>query len=236
MSFSSVYSKIFVIPSSAIDENGHVNNVAYVQWMQDIAVEHYSSIGGIQAQGADATWVVREHKIEYLLPAFAGEEIEIRTWVENIRRVRSLRKYEFIRKTDGRILVRGETDWVFVDTKTGIPRAVPAEVSRVFQESLVPWKYFVPSVVSSQRPVIVGYVVRVAGMSGIHSLPKVFAPTAKRCGVKQVARAARCGHCMMIGITTKAPNAKKKSKKFSAQTNSTTSRRLSIIFSAIRAM
>lgn len=129
---SAVYSKTITIPYTAIDENGHVNNVTYVQWMQDIAVEHYSSIGGVEIQGQDATWVVREHKIEYLFPAFAGEELEIRTWVENIRRVRSLRKYEFVRKSDRRMLVRGETDWVFVDVKTGAPRAVPGEVAKIF--------------------------------------------------------------------------------------------------------
>ena len=133
MPISSTYSKFFSIPASAIDENGHVNNVAYVQWMQDIAVEHYEAIGGVNPmQLIGATWVVREHKIEYLLPAFANEEIEIRTWVENVRRVRSLRKYEFIRKADGKMLVRGETDWVFVDVKTGMPRAIPEEVFRVF--------------------------------------------------------------------------------------------------------
>jgi len=126
------YSRSFTIPRSAIDENGHVNNVAYVQWMQDIAVEHYSSIGGVEAQGTDATWVVREHRIEYLLPAYEGEEIEVRTWVENIRRVRSLRKYEFVRKSDSKILVKGETDWVFVDAKTGRPLPIPEKVSSVF--------------------------------------------------------------------------------------------------------
>jgi acyl-CoA thioester hydrolase len=129
------YSHSFAIPEDAIDENGHVNNVAYVQWMQEIAVEHYSSIGGIEAQGHDATWVVREHRIEYLLPAYAGEEIEVKTWVENIRRVRSLRKYEFVRKSDSKVLVRGETDWVFVDTKTGRPLPIPEKVSRVFNIS-----------------------------------------------------------------------------------------------------
>ena len=132
MPISSVFSKTFIIPQTAIDENGHVNNVAYVQWMQDIAVEHYASIGGLEAQGADVTWVVREHKLEYLLPAFAGEEIEIKTWVENIRRVRSLRKYEFVRKSDGKTLVRGETDWVFMNLKIGAPRVVPDEVIRIF--------------------------------------------------------------------------------------------------------
>lgn len=130
-----IFTRSFIIPTSAIDENGHVNNVAYVQWMQDIAVEHYSAIGGVTAQGQDATWVVREHRVEYLLPAFANEEIEIRTWVENMRRVRSLRRYEFVRRSDGRLLVKGETDWVFVDVKTGVPRAIPKEVSRVFDLS-----------------------------------------------------------------------------------------------------
>ena len=124
-----VYTRSLVALEDVIDENGHVNNVAYVQWMQDIAVEHYAAIGGIDVQGKEATWFVREHRIVYLLPAFVGQEIEIRTWVENIQRVRSLRKYEFVRKADGNLLVRGETDWVFVDAKTGKPLAIPREVA-----------------------------------------------------------------------------------------------------------
>jgi acyl-CoA thioester hydrolase len=132
MPVSPTYSKTFIIPEAAIDENGHVNNVTYVQWMQDIAVEHYASIGGIQVQGPDATWVVRTHKVEYFLPAFLGEEIEIRTWVETIQRVRSLRMYEFVRVADGKTLVKGETDWVFVDTKSGRPLAIPDGVKNIF--------------------------------------------------------------------------------------------------------
>ncbi len=133
MPISLPYSKIFTIPQSAIDENGHVNNVTYVQWMQDIAVEHYASIGGIQAQGPDATWVVRSHSIEYFLPAFLGEEIEIKTWVANIQRVRSKRMYEFIRKVDEKVLVKGETDWVFVNIQAGRPLEIPREVVDVFK-------------------------------------------------------------------------------------------------------
>lgn len=134
MPITPIYRKTISVPASVIDENGHVNNIAYVQWMQDIAVEHYTSIGGIgPTQHIGATWVVRSHLIEYFLPAFAGEEIEIRTWIENVRRVRSLRKYEFVRKADGKILVKGETDWVFVDAQTGSPRAIPDEVIRIFQ-------------------------------------------------------------------------------------------------------
>jgi acyl-CoA thioester hydrolase len=128
-----IYSYEFTVPSDALDENGHVNNVRYVQWMQEAAVRHYESIGGIPlTQAIGATWVVRSHNIEYLRPAFAGDRIEVNTWVVNIRRVRSLRRYRFIRVADGKLLVKGETDWVFVDAKTGIPRLVPQEIIRIF--------------------------------------------------------------------------------------------------------
>jgi acyl-CoA thioester hydrolase len=133
----SVYRFDFTIPPEAIDENGHVNNVHYVQWMQDVAVRHYEALGGVPpTQAIGATWVVRSHTIEYLSPAFAGDEIEVRTWVVNLRRVRSLRRYEFIRKSDGKLLVKGETDWVFVDAKTGRPVAIPENIVGLF--SLLP--------------------------------------------------------------------------------------------------
>jgi len=132
MAISPTYTRKIIVPPEVIDENGHVNNVIFVQWMQDIAVEHYEAAGGATAQSNDVTWVVREHRIEYILPAYAGDEIELRTWVENIRRVRSLRGYEFIRLSDNRILVKGETDWVFVNVKSGLPVAVPKRVVEAF--------------------------------------------------------------------------------------------------------
>ena len=128
-----IFSYEFTVPADALDENGHVNNVRYVQWMQEAAVRHYESIGGVPLTLAvGATWVVRSHNIEYLRPAFAGNRIEVRTWVVNIRRVRSLRRYRFLRVTDGKLLVKGETDWVFVDAKTGAPMAVPEEILKIF--------------------------------------------------------------------------------------------------------
>ena len=133
MSDPSVYTFEFTIPNDALDENGHVNNVMYVQWMQDVAVKHYDAMGGRQLTiDLGAIWVVRSHKIEYLRPAFAGERIRVETWVENIRKVRSLRCYHFVRISDEQELVRGETDWVFVNASTGRLKAIPSEVSNLF--------------------------------------------------------------------------------------------------------
>lgn len=129
-----IYEQQFTVPDTAVDGNGHVNNVSYVQWMQDIALAHYDFMGGTApSQALGATWVVREHKIVYQSPAFAGEEILAQTWVANLRRVRSLRRYQFTRQSDGHLLVRGETDWVFVDTKTGRPRRIPEDIARIFR-------------------------------------------------------------------------------------------------------
>ena len=132
-SSSSVYRHEFTIPESAVDQNGHVNNVAYVQRMQDVAILHSDASGGTRAMHAvGATWVVRSHKIEYLSPAFAGDEVVALTWVANFRRVRSLRRYKFLRKGDGALLARGETDWVFVDAGSGHPRTIPDDVMGAF--------------------------------------------------------------------------------------------------------
>jgi acyl-CoA thioester hydrolase len=134
-----IYTYEFTIPTEALDENGHVNNVMYVQWMQDAAVRHYQAMGGRQLTiDLGATWIVRSHKVEYLSPAFAGERIRVETWVANMRRVRSLRCYRFARISDEQELVRGETNWVFMDIETGRPLAIPSEVSDLF--TLVPNK------------------------------------------------------------------------------------------------
>lgn len=117
-----------------IDANGHVNNVQYLRWMQDAAERHAEASGCTQAtRAAGAAWVVRVHRIEYFLPAFGGERIAVLTWVSDFRRVRSLRKYRFFRVADEALLAEGETDWIFVDARTGRPRSAPAEVMGVFQ-------------------------------------------------------------------------------------------------------
>jgi acyl-CoA thioester hydrolase len=123
----------FEVPESALDRNGHVNNVQYVQWMQDVAVMHADAAGCSAAtDAAGATWVARSHWVEYLRPAFAGDRISAVTWVSSFRKVRSLRKYRFLRIDDGALLAEGETDWVFVDAATGKLRAIPDNVSGAF--------------------------------------------------------------------------------------------------------
>jgi acyl-CoA thioester hydrolase len=129
-----IYYHEFVVPEAVLDANNHVNNVAYVQWMQDVAIAHATSVGGTaQTQAVGATWVARSHRIEYLRPAFAGDFIRLMTWISNFRKARSTRRYKFLRLDDDCILATGETEWVFVDMTSGRPRSVPASVSDRFE-------------------------------------------------------------------------------------------------------
>jgi len=130
----SIFQHDIEVPRSAIDANSHVNNVSYVQWMQDAAVMH-SSAQGLDAAAyrrLEASWVVRSHQITYLAPAFAGDTIEVRTWVANLKRSRSLRKFIFIRTGDAKVIARAQTEWVYVDAASGRPCSIPAEVSSAF--------------------------------------------------------------------------------------------------------
>lgn len=132
-----VHRHAIVVSEGDLDENAHANNVRYVQWMQDAATCHADLMGCSPLVAAEgAAWVARSHTIEYLRPAFLGDRVSVLTWVSSQRRVRSLRKYKFVRDADGAVLARGETDWVLVDARSGKPRNIPEAVARTF--ALVP--------------------------------------------------------------------------------------------------
>jgi acyl-CoA thioester hydrolase len=125
--YSGVFAHELTVREDVIDENGHVNNVVYVQWMQDVAILHFTALGGAAMMARHgAAWVARSHQIEYLRPAFAGEALVVKTWIADMERVKSLRRYEFSR--GAQILARGATDWVFVDAETGRPKRIPDEM------------------------------------------------------------------------------------------------------------
>ena len=129
-----IYRYDLIIAQQAIDENGHVNNVEYLRWMQDAALLHADSQGcTLATMAAGGTWVVRSHWIEYFRPAFAGEHISVLTWVSNFRRVQSLRKYKIIRVEDNAVLAEAKTDWIFMDAENGRLRSIPKEVSTLFE-------------------------------------------------------------------------------------------------------
>jgi acyl-CoA thioester hydrolase len=129
-----IFSRRFAVPAEAIDIQGHVNNLAYVGWMQEVAIEHSATVGWPMRRYLDlgAGWVVRSHFIEYLRPAFADELLSAHTWVPRFDQRSTPRRYLFIREADRTVLAEAETIWVFVDLATGRRRAIPPELLESF--------------------------------------------------------------------------------------------------------
>jgi acyl-CoA thioester hydrolase len=118
------------VSDADMDRQAHVNNVAFVRYVQDVAVAHWRSVATAEVQAA-FTWVVRRHEIEYLRPAFAGEELLVRTWVGEPSGATWERFTEVLRNGEDKPLVTARTVWVLLDAVTNRPRRVdPAWVTQ----------------------------------------------------------------------------------------------------------
>jgi acyl-CoA thioester hydrolase len=112
---------------------GHVNNVVYLRWLQDAAIAHATAQGWSPTAWTQhgSGWVARSHFIEYSGPAFPGDQLLIRTWVVDMKRVTSKRRYVILREEQP--IVRAETQWAFVSFSTLQPCRIPEHVARAFE-------------------------------------------------------------------------------------------------------
>lgn len=113
-----------------LDDFGHTNNVVYLGWLQDVAWAHSLSLGfGMEDyRRVGAGCVARRHELDYLAATHAGDTLHLATWIaENAGRLDMWRAYQIIRAQDRKTVLRGRTQWVCIDMKTGRPRRQPAE-------------------------------------------------------------------------------------------------------------
>jgi acyl-CoA thioester hydrolase len=120
-----------------IDENGHVNNVTYLRWVQDVATAHWRATAPAADQ-EKLVWVVLRHEIDYRHPAFLGQRLTARTWVGSATRVRFDRHTEIVRAGDRTVLAAARTVWCPIDVRTRRPTAVSAEVRASFSTLVAP--------------------------------------------------------------------------------------------------
>ncbi len=114
-----------------IDELGHVNNAAWVRWIQDMATAHWRAIA--DPAHVDAyIWVVTRHEIDYLRSLGPGESVTGRTWVGAAPRGARFDRHGEGTGDDGTVRVRARTTWAILDKATGRPLRVPSEVAAPF--------------------------------------------------------------------------------------------------------
>ena len=124
LSNDKLYSYTITVKPAHIDALNHVNNVVYLQWVNDVSERHWAVLSN-PAIDKKYFWVAIRHEIDYLSPAFLGDELEIRTWVGKTAGVRSVRHVEIYR--DDKLLTKSQTTWCLID-------AVSGKITRISQE------------------------------------------------------------------------------------------------------
>ncbi len=129
-----MHERTFRVRHYECDAYGHVNNANYLRYMQETALDAAAAAGYDVARYAalGTGWLARDIDVEYFSPLRYGESVVVKTWVMDIRRVRSRRAYELRRAGTDEKVAQGATDWVYVNTATGQPRTVPDEMMAAF--------------------------------------------------------------------------------------------------------
>ena len=127
-----VFTLTLHVPDADVDRQGHVNNVAFVRYVQEVAVAHWHAAAPPEAQAA-LTWVVRRHEVEYLRPGLPGDDLVLRTWVGDEPSGATWERFtEVLRGGEGKPIVTARTVWVLLDATTGRPRRVDAALASRF--------------------------------------------------------------------------------------------------------
>ena len=128
---SAIFERTFIARPEHIDELGHVNNAVWVQWIQDVAVEHWDKVADPKHKLA-YFWVVVRHEIDYKAPAFEGERLLARTWVGEPAGATWERFIEIRRPEGDKLLARGRSVYAALDKATGRPRRVDSQLREPF--------------------------------------------------------------------------------------------------------
>ncbi|OTG66541.1 acyl-CoA thioesterase [Acinetobacter silvestris] len=123
------------VQAEHIDILKHVNNVVYVQWMQDVASAHIEALGLGLAQYLELkhAMVAVEHHVQYRKAALLGDEIVLRTWLHDINTLYSFRQYAFYRAKDKSLLFTGSTKWACIEMASGRSKRMSPTFIQAYQ-------------------------------------------------------------------------------------------------------
>lgn len=110
-----------------LDDLNHVNNVQYLEWVQEVSKAHWQNLSHGQWD-SDFIWVVRNHNITYHRPALLGENLLIGTHIKTTTGAKSERHVHIVHKDTHKTVVSCDTLWVLLDAHTSKPVRIPEEM------------------------------------------------------------------------------------------------------------
>lgn len=117
-----------------IDPEQHVNNAAYLNYMEECGIQAVASFGWpmprIQAEGF--ALVARQFRVEYRWQATFGDELAITTYLSDVKRSHATRHYQITRAADGELITQARSLWVFVNLATNRIVRLPPSMLEAF--------------------------------------------------------------------------------------------------------
>jgi acyl-CoA thioester hydrolase len=131
---SAIFHHPIPVTEEHIDVMKHVNNEVYLAWVVQAATAHSESVGyDLKKYFEDgAAFVVRRHELDYLAPAFLGDELIVETWIADFAGAKTTREYKIIRASDQKVIVEAKTLWVYVNLRSGRPTQIPESIITAF--------------------------------------------------------------------------------------------------------
>jgi acyl-CoA thioester hydrolase len=126
-----VYTDRLRVRHHELDPFGRVTPATFLRWLAQVAIDASSDAGfdGAWYAAAGAHWLVRRTTFTLHRALGADDRVVLRTWVEDFRRVRSLRRYA-VTTGDGAPVCDAATDWVYVEDATGRLRRIPEAITQ----------------------------------------------------------------------------------------------------------
>lgn len=119
-----------VVNKNEIDNLNHVNNIHYIQWVQNVAQKHWNILSN-SSLDEKYVWVVLRHEIDYLAAANLNDIITINTWIGDSYGVKSERFVEIMK--DSKVIAKAKTIWCLLDKNKMKPVRIPQEILKILQ-------------------------------------------------------------------------------------------------------
>lgn len=124
-----------------MDLLGHINNVAYLDYLQEARIALMSAHPELSKHGTDEGLVVVRHELEFLVPLkFRKRPVLIDSWVTQIKAGSFVAAYEIYDEgPDGRVVyLRASSTLAAMVLETGSPRRISATERAVLETYLDP--------------------------------------------------------------------------------------------------
>ena len=108
-----------------IDTLMHVNNVVYLQWVNDISERHWNKLA-INGLKEKYFWVVLRHELDYMNEAVLGDELTLHTWIGESQGVKSIRHVKISKGET--LLLKAASTWCLIDAKTLRPTRIKHDI------------------------------------------------------------------------------------------------------------